>query len=184
MLAQVASYVCVASYFWLPVIMIDSRETITVGCYKGECLFEQAKPGTTRRIGEATSKLWLMPSHGLIGESLAYARKKQLNANYVVIPLWPPILLLLIIFLLPMVASLYRRRKWLRSGSCTACGYSLTGLPKETCCPECGGMEPRILGRGKIPTRFWVAIIVTQAVLVAFHFWAYRQFPSHVIASY
>lgn len=75
-------------------------------------------------------------------EWLPYYKRSRSFGTGGSVPLWIPMLMLGV----PAGASWWRRRRRVRSDTCTACQYSLSGLATGCRCPECGETtlsEPR-----------------------------------------
>lgn len=60
-------------------------------------------------------------------------------------PRWWPFVASSLVFALPLVLvavgwPLARQQMRVRAGRCSECGYDRAGIPRDTACPECGGL--------------------------------------------
>jgi hypothetical protein len=69
---------------------------------------------------------------------LAATSARGWSQDEIALPLWPAILLLLILTLVLHYEPRAKRRQ--RLGQCLACGYDRRGLPDGAKCPECGAV--------------------------------------------
>lgn len=114
------------------------RRAFVLDVFRGQCMYQtaQAESATRPTIDSTRPTIvkWTRPSPRGFNWSCNYGGTPYWG--YVVIPLWPFVLISIAITAAAWrMDTLAQRRK--RIGGCPACGYDRAGLAADAPCPEC-----------------------------------------------
>lgn len=134
----IASLILVAwplSRWWLVSLALPNQRSVSI---MSGCLFAGTDPAPVDGEPSVPSGLYFQENlMGELGMFWNFRHVKSRLKEFIVVPLWAPLLVVLLPAAIMWRGDLIVRRRR-RAGLCASCGYDRRGLVGTTPCPECG----------------------------------------------